>query len=38
MIIGFKIFKNNAAETAEFCYIVGLTSILRLLQRKDTTF
>ena len=31
MIIGFKIFKNNAVETAEFCYIVGLTSILRLL-------
>ena len=29
---------NNALETAEFWYIVALTTILRLLQRKNSTF
>ena len=35
MISDFKIFLN--IETAEFWHIVGLTSILRLLQRKNYT-
>ena len=31
-------FSYNAFETAEFWCIAGLTSTLRLLQRKNSTF
>ena len=31
-------FSNNAFETAEFWLVVGLTAILRLLQRKNSPF
>ena len=34
----FKNFPNNVFETAEFCCIVGLIVILRLLQRENSTF
>ena len=34
----FSNFPNNAFETTEFWCIVGLTAILRLLQRKNSTF
>ena len=34
----FKNFPTNAFETAEFWCIVDLTAILRLLQRKNSTF
>ena len=37
MISDFKIFPKNALETAEFWCFVGLTAILRLLQRKNST-
>ena len=37
MISGFR-FSKNAFKTAEFCCIVGLTAILRLLQRKNSIF
>ena len=37
MISDFKIFPKNALETAEFLCFVGLTAILRLLQRKSST-
>ena len=30
-------FQNNSFETCEFWCIVGLTAILRLLQRKNLT-
>ena len=38
MISDFNIFPKNAIETAEFWCIVGLTAILRSLQRKNSTF
>ena len=31
-------FRNNAFKTAILWFIVGLTAILRLLQRKNSTF
>ena len=34
----FYIFSNNAFEIAESWRIVGLTTIVRLLQRKNSTF
>ena len=34
MISDFKILRNNAFETAVLWYIVGLTAILRLLQKE----
>ena len=38
-IFGFKIFRSkNAFETTESWCIVGLAAILRLLQRKNSTF
>ena len=38
MMSDFKIFPNNAFEAAEILCIVGLTTILLLLQRKNSTF
>ena len=38
MISDFKIFRKNASETTEFWCIVGLTAIIRLLQRKKIHF
>ena len=36
MITDFKIFPKIAFETSEFSRIVGLTAILRSLQRKNS--
>ena len=37
-IISHLCLPNKAFETAEFWCIVGLTAILRLLERKNSTF
>ena len=34
----YKIFSIIAFDTAKFWFIVDLTAILRLLQRKNSTF
>ena len=38
MISDFKIFPNDACETADFWNFVHLTTILHLLQRKTPLF